>query len=139
MKIANPLYRPCPWEVGDILTTENATPPAQRWPGTQWVQITDCFIRAADSAHKAGTTGGSWTHVQTLDEMANHEHGGSWDGGRLMLWDSEPLYDGQQDFAVGSGITLGYAWDKKTRAAGGGNPMDITNKYRAAYIWLRTS
>lgn len=79
MKIANPMYKPCPWEVGDILTTENATPPSQRWPGTTWEQITDCFIRAADSDHPAGSTGGSWTHTQTVQEMAEHEH--AWNTG----------------------------------------------------------
>ena len=67
MIFANPMHRPCPWEVGDILTTENATPPAQRWPGTQWVQITDRFLYGSTAA---GTEGGEATHTLTVSDNA---------------------------------------------------------------------
>ena len=43
----NPL-NVCPYWVGDIITTMSEIQPAQRWPGTSWERITDCFLRAAD-------------------------------------------------------------------------------------------
>ncbi len=123
------MHRPCPWEVGDVLTTENATPPSQRWPGTTWQQITDCFIRAADSSHQAGSTGGSWTHTQILEELASHEHDIS------LPYATAP---GGQSNAFAIGTLVGSSGFHRTQASGGGQPMDITNKYRAAYIWKRT-
>lgn len=135
MKIANPMYLPCPYEVGDILTTENATPPAQRWPGTTWQQITDCFIRAADSDHPAGSTGGSWTHTQTTAEMAAHTH--------AFLPLNSPIVDtGAVDAQFGLHFTEGTAAYRAAPGSmgntGSGQPMDITNKFRAAYVWKRT-
>ena len=60
MIAVNPDRTRCPYEVGDILQTINSTPPAQRWPGTQWQQITDRFVRGSDAQHPAGSTGGSF-------------------------------------------------------------------------------
>lgn len=137
MKIANPMYRPCPYEVGDILTTENATPPAQRWPGTTWQQITDCFIRAADSDHPAGSTGGSWTHTQTVQEMAEHIHlwNTGYNGAGAQYWGAWGWYPNQvTQHAEGMNAT-----GAATSSTGGGQPMDITNKYLSVYIWKRTA
>lgn len=64
----------CPYWVGDILTTMSEIQPAQRWPGTTWEQITDCMLRAADKTHPAGSTGGAWEVVQTLEQMPKHNH-----------------------------------------------------------------
>lgn len=71
MIAVNPDRTRCPYEVGDILQTINSTDPARRWPGTQWKQITDRFIRGADAQHPAGSTGGSWTHTLTKNELPN--------------------------------------------------------------------
>ena len=69
----NPLNN-CPYWVGDILTTMSEIQPAQRWPGTTWVQITDCMLRAADSTHPAGSTGGEKEHALTTNEGPRHSH-----------------------------------------------------------------
>ena len=69
----NPL-NVCPYWVGDILTTMSKIQPAQRWPGTSWERITDCFLRAADSTHPAGSTGGAWEVTQTVEQLPSHTH-----------------------------------------------------------------
>lgn len=137
MIAVNPDRTRCPYEVGDILQTINSTPPAQRWPGTQWQQITDRFVRGADSQHPAGSTGGSWTHTQTLPELATHTHPFTKSGSALLLWTDTA--DTQDGFAPGDiWANISKSTDHWTDTAGGSQPMDITNPYYSAYIWLRT-
>ena len=69
----NPLSD-CPYWVGDVLVTMSELSPQQRWPWTTWEQITDCMLRAADSTHPAGSTGGAWEVVQTVKQMPKHNH-----------------------------------------------------------------
>ena len=136
MIAVNPDRTCCPYEVGDILQTINSTPPAQRWPGTQWQQITDRFVRGADAQHPAETTGGSWTHAQTVDEMAAHVH--LWNTGYVsgegITWPAWSWYAGNSAQNPAESNAAGAA----TTQSGGGQPMDITNPYFSAYIWLRT-
>lgn len=126
----------CPYEVGDILQTINSADPAQRWPGTQWKQITDRFIRGVDSKYPAGSTGGSWTHVQAIDEMPSHLH--TWatqnQSGQTQSWDAWTWQASSTQSANPPKTSTAY-----TTSTGGGQPMDITNPYFAAYIWLRTA
>ena len=126
MIAVNPDRTRCPYEVGDILQTINSTPPAQRWPGTQWQQITDRFVRGSDAQHPAGSTGGSWTHTQTIDELVSHAHSSS----------DFPGYDSGGEWVGASGTAAPQT--RRTTYVGGGQPMDITNPYYSAYIWLRT-
>lgn len=147
MIAVNPDRTRCPYEVGDILQTINSTPPAQRWPGTQWQQITDRFVRGADSQHPAGSTGGSWTHTLTKNELPNVN----------LLWRYEDnpghyLPHGVTAFGIQRGetgenlVANGVMTDTFSATSeygpavldGGGQPMDITNPYYSAYIWLRT-
>lgn len=85
MRTANPMLKTCPYEVGDILTTKNATHPSTRWPGTVWTAIETMLLGASD-AHPAGTTGGaeaaSFTPVGTVAgtalttaQIPAHTHG----------------------------------------------------------------
>lgn len=131
MKAMNPVAVACPYLVGDLYFTERAGNPSQSWPGTTWEQITDCFIRAADADHPAGTTGGSWTHTQTVDEIARHSH---------LLY----TQDGGSSQSEGRSV-LAPGWSNTWREFGaaiteGGEsrPMDITNRFHAAYVWKRT-
>lgn len=129
----NPL-NVCPYWVGDILTTMSEIAPAQRWPGTSWEQITDCMLRAADDTHPAGSTGGAWEVVQTVEQMAKHSHfqrignkSGNKetryvpyeDAGNVTTWESEDP-------------------NTTTSSSGGNKPMPIANKYTACYMWQRT-
>lgn len=147
MIAVNPDRTRCPYEVGDILQTINSTPPAQRWPGTQWQQITDRFVRGADAQHPAGSTGGNWTHTLTKDELPNVN----------LLWRYEDnpghyLPHGTAATGIQRGetgenlVANGVLTDTFSATSeygpaaldGGRQPMDITNPYYSAYIWLRT-
>lgn len=141
MRATNPDRMLCPYAVGDILYTINTTNPAQRWPGTKWQQIADCFVRGADGSHPAGSTGGSWTHTQTAKEVGPHDHVENFTytqgvrpvasgGGTSGSGKYHPL-----DTVESGGVSLYVS----TEIAGEGSPMDISNPYYCAYIWLRTA
>lgn len=131
----NPLNN-CPYWVGDILTTMSEIAPAKRWPGTVWVQITDCMLRAADSTHPAGSTGGAWEVVQTVEQMPSHGHsvGGnpatSPNGIEFPAW--SPITNSN------TGSSGGRYYPLSITTSGGNQPMPIENKYTAVYIYLRT-
>ena len=138
----NPL-NVCPYWVGDILTTMSEIQPAQRWPGTSWERITDCFLRAADDSHPAGTTGGAWTHKQTYAETPPQ---GCVLGYGINLTTGSP----QEKFSAWNWYfepgTLKQNTTEKTMLAanpadfrGAQQPMNITNKYTAVYMWRRTA
>ena len=131
----------CPYDVDDILTTMNKATPSERWPGTTWVQITDCMLRAADASHPAGETGGAWEVTQTEAQMPRHVHlpyGQTSDG------NNNPIVNPKQSGNYhGAYLQYGYtATDSSyiyTGAAGSGQPMPIVNKYITCYIWQRTA
>lgn len=126
----------CPYWVGDILTTMCEILPEQRWPGTSWEQITDCFLMAADNTHPAGSTGGAWEVVQTVEQMPTHSH-----STLQMAISYESIVDQAKGISVmrsakrsdesGAGLT------EQTAGAGGGQPMPIVNKYTAVYMYKR--
>ena len=123
-----------PYWVGDILTTMSEIAPAQRWPGTSWERITDCFLRAADSTHPAGSTGGAWEVVQTVKQMPKHSHFqriGNKSGNK------ETRYVPYED---AGNVTTWESEDPNTETSktGGNQPMPITNKYTAYYMYRRT-
>lgn len=126
----NPL-NVCPYWVEDVLVTMNKIPPQQRWPGTSWVQITDCMIRAADESHPAGSTGGAWEVTQTVAQMPKHSHFqriGNRSGNKEARY--SPYEDAENVTTWESNIM--------TSSTGGNQPMPIVNKYTAFYIWQRT-
>lgn len=131
----NPL-NVCPYWVGDIITTMSKIQPAQRWPGTSWERITDCFLRAADDTHPAGSTGGAWEVRQTLEQLVKHVHSyASYQQGYPATYTEGNLY-----------ITpIGRVpYNERVQAGtessptGGNKPMPIVNKYTACYMWKRT-
>lgn len=113
-------------DVGSFYVSDNPTSPAQKYGGT-WERIEGKFIMGASDAYPAGSTGGSATHTQTVDEIAPHKH----------------LYNGYNQSSHGvpylsAGNT---AWEQSvpTSTAGGGKPMDILNPYYSMYIWRRVA
>lgn len=127
----------CPHRVGELYISMTDSDPSATWPGTEWEAITDAMIRAADDKHPAGSTGGAWDVIQKSEQVAPHTH--------VVVSN----VDGSQIKAkTYGGAATNYAMDKiATRddynviaaANVGGQPMDITNKYIAAYIWRRTA
>lgn len=130
----------CPYWVGDILTTMSEIQPAQRWPGTSWERITDCFLRAADDSHPAGTTGGAWTHKMLLAELAAHEHYMPFNRAK-----GSPLVDFEKwafAFADSPAVAAQITENKtlvgmRSNRAGENRPMNIENKYIAVNMWRR--
>ena len=126
----------CPYWVGDVLVTMSEISPQQRWPWTSWEQITDCMLRAADELHPAGSTGGAWEVVQTVEQMPKHNHGyASFQKGYPISFTGEGDYItpiGRKPYSTSlySGTESAYS--------GAGKPMPIVNKYTAVYMYRRT-
>lgn len=78
------MFKSCPYEVGDILVTMNATDPALRWPGTTWEVFapgrvligagTGTDINGTSMSFAVGATGGEYSHQLTVGELAGHTH-----------------------------------------------------------------
>ena len=128
----------CPYSIDDVYVTFSNTEPTARWPGTSWERIMDCFLRAADSTHPAGSTGGAWEVVQTVEQMPKHNHT------YATYQQGYPKdFIGVNDFITPIGVKP-YNGDLKYRGtecsySGGNEPMDIENKYTAVYMWRRTA
>ena len=61
----------CPYDIGDVLQTMNATSPATRWAGTSWAAVgAGTFLVAAGAGYEAGATGGEASHILTEAEIA---------------------------------------------------------------------
>lgn len=112
--------------VGSLYISENATSPAELYGGT-WERIEGKFIMGASDTYPAGSTGGSATHTQTVDEIAPHKH----------------YYNGYNKVGNGTPYLSGgdSAWEQEipTSDTGGGKPMDILNPYYSMYIWRRVA
>lgn len=77
------MFKSCPYEVGDILVTMNATDPAVRWPGTTWEVFapgrvligagkgTD--VNGTSMEFAVGATGGEYSHQLTVGELPKTE------------------------------------------------------------------
>lgn len=131
----NPL-NVCPYWVGDIITTMSEIQPAQRWPGTSWERITDCFLRAADRTHPAGSTGGAWEVTQTVEQLPSHTHAyASYQQGYPSSYSEAGAYI----TPVGR-VPYNPRVQEGTESSqtGGNKPMPIVNKYTACYMWKRT-
>lgn len=126
----------CPYGVGDVLVTMSKITPKQRWPGTSWERITDCFLRAADSTHPAGSTGGAWEVTQTVEQLPSHTHAyATYQDGFPSNYIEEgkyitPIGRIPYDPSVYAGT--------ESSSTGGNKPMPIVNKYTACYMWKRT-
>ena len=73
--------RVCPYPVGEIRMSVNATDPATIWPNTLWERIQDCMLMMAGTTYSPGSTGGSATHTHvtgnctlTVDQIPSHTH-----------------------------------------------------------------
>lgn len=117
--------------------------PAQRWPGTTWEQITDCMLRAADDTHPAGSTGGAWEVVQTVEQIAMHRHIQRQQAGNGGL--ANCVTDPTVTPGKITGVPFRNAtWSNgstaviQTTEVGSNKPMPIENKYTAVYMYRRT-
>lgn len=140
------LKNKCPYEVGDLLITGNATNPTTRYPGTTWEQITGRFIIGADGTHEVDTTGGSGSKVIEIQNLPDHYHNiatsntTSSDGGFFPQWHlkvtpgtggtTNENSSGKFSASQTGGISYGLKYS---------TPLDIMPPYIAKYIWIRTA
>lgn len=78
---ANPNYHthtdaeiPCPYGVGDVLTTTSATHPAERWVGTTWRKIEGRFLLGTKGAEISKATGGATSITLSSSQIPSHSH-----------------------------------------------------------------
>lgn len=120
------------YPVGSIYMSVNDTSPATLFGGT-WEEIAGGrVLMGADSTYTLGSTGGSYTHTLSADEMPSHTHTGSSGGagghshtlgsfagyGALQQRDNANVYS---DWVSASGVfsTSGFT-DWRTRCTSGG-------------------
>lgn len=124
-------------DVGSFYVSDKPTSPAQKYGGT-WERIEGKFIMGASDDYPAGSTGGSATHTQTEDEIAEHFHGlGTNVPGTDFNTAQWSFYITSVHQVVDAGGYKNYGmWTSRT---GDGVPMDILNPYYSMYIWRRVA
>ena len=113
------------------------TSPASFIGGT-WERIEGKFIMGASDAYPAGSTGGSATHTQTVDELAGHSHdiGTNTAGTSLTVPQWKFYITSVSQVADPNGYQC---YGMTTFYTGNGQPMDILNPYYSMYIWRRVA
>lgn len=99
--------------------------------GGTWEKIKGKMVIGYDEGDEdfntLANTGGSKTHIQTVDEMPSHKHTYQRTGVT-----GNPGYTSVYGSAyTGDNIT--------SNSTGGGQPMNIMNPYYVANIWIRTA
>ena len=99
------------YPVGSIYMSVNSTSPATLFGGT-WEEIAGGrVLMGANSTYTLGSTGGSYTHTLSADEMPSHTHTGSSAGagghshsfGSMNIWGSHPIQGGYDTAPAGQG------------------------------------
>ena len=123
--------------VGSLYISGNATSPAELYGGT-WERIEGKFIMGASDAYPAGSTGGSATHAQTVDELVKHSHniGTNTAGTELTVPQWKSYITSVSQVTDPNGYQC---YGMSTFNAGNGQPMDILNPYYSMYIWRRVA
>lgn len=129
----------CPYNIGDIYITTLSTSPENIWKDTKWEKISNCFLRASDDNCVAGTTGGSWTHTQTVDEIAKHSpflpNANTNGSVTVPAWG---CYISNTSVITGTTENESYNHNGYSLpVVGRSKPMDITNKYLSVNMWKR--
>ncbi len=116
------------YPVGSIYMSTNNVSPQVFFGGT-WVQMTDRFLIGAGNTYSAGKTGGSATHVLTIDELPSHNHVVGTESGTIT---KDTAYIAG---ATGGAGARGTSTSDKT---GGGAAHNNMPPYLAVYMWKRT-
>ena len=98
-----------------------------------WERIQGRFLWASNTAHQAGSTGGSETVTLTIDQMPNHRH-----------MTPSRIYTGTdtnriQAYVVDDGTNFVYYDAQRTATGytGGGEPHDNMPPYLSVDMWRR--
>lgn len=129
---------------GPPYVSENPTSPAELYGGT-WERIKGKFIMGASDDYPAGSTGGSATHTQTLEEGFTHSHrlmqsGENAKMNTASMGRSGSVTSDRDEYAAfGDRVQLFNLYSFTIETVGGGQPMDILNPYYSMYIWRRVA
>lgn len=106
------------YPVGSIYMSLNPSDPATLFGGS-WDKLEDGRVLiGANSTYAAGTSGGSFTHTLTTDELPTHSHTGSTDSA------------GEHSHNKGTMRITGWAWgNSECFQTGGGGALKTYNKY----------
>lgn len=141
--------------VGIVLTLGVDTSPAERYPGTTWARIKDRFLWGASEAHPLGETGGSATHILTVDEMPAHTHTATlaeagahthtisvfrdYDGTIHLQWNSSNYGGPNGGSRVTTSSAGAHTHTVNLTSAGSGMAFSILNPYTTKNVWRRVS
>ena len=129
----------CPYDVGDVLQTMNATSPATRWAGTSWAAIgAGTFLAAAGTDYAAGSTGGEAKHALTAGENASHRHGNIYRNNETtpLTYVNSSATEGNQLALLGYNVG---SFKLTTSYSGSGTAHNNLPPYLAVYMWKRTA
>jgi hypothetical protein len=114
------------YPVGSIYLAYNHTDPSTLFGGT-WTRMTDGFLWASKATDIIGQTGGEKTHTLTVDELPEHNHGGTYTNGGDATKTHAWLASG--------GSAMAY----ESVDAGGGQAHNNMPPYIQVSIWRRTA
>lgn len=138
-----PIYN-CPYEIGDILQTLNASSPEDRWPGTEWEAITGRVLVGLDSTQTefdtAGEEGGAKTHTNTLNNDGYAKVFGI-DGDNNLHIDgvTTPQWTSDTNHLTGSWTAGGGLLSQGAGLGGSTGSGSSLQPYKVVYMWLRTA
>lgn len=132
------------YPIGSIIYNADSNfNPNSEFGGT-WEKIKGKMIIGYDESdsdfNTLKATGGSKTHVQTVDELAKHNHGNMADNNpnsRVAEATSSGSGGPSAFLAITNAAT--FITGEHIRDTGTSKPMDIMNPYYVANIWVRTA
>jgi hypothetical protein len=113
------------YPVGSIYMSYSHNDPAKLFGGT-WVRITNRFLWACDADGDIGVVGGEKTHTLTVNELPQHNHGGTYTNAgtaRTHAW------------LASGGSAMGY----DTVNTGSGAAHNNMPPYIHVSVWRRTA
>lgn len=133
----------CPYDVGDILITMNATHPEQRWPDTKWEVFapgrvligagTGTDTRGESITFKVGDTGGEYKHQLTTGEMPRHNH--NFD---RPQWYRRDVFNNDGSIFSQANSTAPHSVKMYVSESGSNHPHNNLPTYIAVYAFRRT-
>jgi hypothetical protein len=122
--------------VGSLWIREADIDPAAYFGFGTWQRVEGKMIMGASAQYPAGSTGGSATHTNTIDELVPHKHTiGGFPNGSPATWENpygRIVYQTTSNNPYPAIAAL-------INETGGGQPFSILNPYKAFYIWQRTA
>lgn len=151
----------CPYKVGDIFLTTNATNPSTVWLGTTWQKIEGRMLLGTSGSGASKATGGSNTVTLSTANLPSHTHsasqsahthtqpththtltlprGYSGSGGASFPW-SENYPNTSATTSASGGNTTGSATPAiSVGATGSGSAFSVLSAYYTVHMWLRLS